>query len=441
MSNYSIVPNAALTATANAIRTKSGSQATIEFDHNTGFKDAVDAIPTGGETEPPMLDVDFIDYDGTLLYSYSAADFLAMAALPANPSHDGLTAQGWNWTLADAKAYVQEYGMLVIGQNYVTTDGKTHLYIKLSEEDNTGLSVSVVTKNTVNQQSKTIDWGDGTSDTYTDGNATTNTTHTHTYASYGDYVIKYSSPDSYYLGYDGTGGGILGNGENNRSNNICRKIEIGLTAVATTRTSFAGMHKLESISIPTNLTTALTGGSGNGTFLRCAGLKGLVFPNGLTSLGMSIEAESLRFVSFPKTITSLSGLSNPHKLKKLTLPSMSSPPGPSNAWEMRRVSIPGTYTSVSGDFLRACSALVSLTLPATLTSFSGYAYSWPNSLKELHCLPTTPPTNDNTRLVNSLPDNCVIYVPYSEDHSILEAYQTATNWSVGASKMVEEEPQ
>lgn len=47
MSDYSIVPNAALTATANAIRTKSGSQATIEFDHNTGFADAVDAIPTG----------------------------------------------------------------------------------------------------------------------------------------------------------------------------------------------------------------------------------------------------------------------------------------------------------------------------------------------------------------------------------------------------------
>ena len=49
MSDYSIVPNAALTATADAIRTKSGSQATIEFDHDTGFADAVDAIPTGAE--------------------------------------------------------------------------------------------------------------------------------------------------------------------------------------------------------------------------------------------------------------------------------------------------------------------------------------------------------------------------------------------------------
>lgn len=46
MSNYSIVPDAALTATADAIRTKSGSQSPIEFDHNTGFKSAVDAIPS-----------------------------------------------------------------------------------------------------------------------------------------------------------------------------------------------------------------------------------------------------------------------------------------------------------------------------------------------------------------------------------------------------------
>lgn len=48
MSGYSIVPNAALTAMADAIRTKSGSQATIAFDKNTGFADAIAAIPTGG---------------------------------------------------------------------------------------------------------------------------------------------------------------------------------------------------------------------------------------------------------------------------------------------------------------------------------------------------------------------------------------------------------
>ena len=35
-------------------------------------------------------------------------------------------------------------------------------------------------------------------------------------------------------------------------------------------------------------------------------------------------------------------------------------------------------------------------------------------------------------------NNIKVYVPYSSDHSILEAYKTATNWSTYASLMVEE---
>ena len=70
------------------------------------------SVNVGGDRADEK-DVNFYDYDGTRLYSYSAADFAALDALPANPSHDGLTAQGWNWTLADAKTYVATYGELV----------------------------------------------------------------------------------------------------------------------------------------------------------------------------------------------------------------------------------------------------------------------------------------------------------------------------------------
>lgn len=37
-----------LTATANAIRSKAGTTGTIQYKTNTGFADAVNAIPTGG---------------------------------------------------------------------------------------------------------------------------------------------------------------------------------------------------------------------------------------------------------------------------------------------------------------------------------------------------------------------------------------------------------
>jgi hypothetical protein len=56
---------------------------------------------------------------------------------------------------------------------------------------------------------------------------------------------------------------------------------------------------------------------------------------------------------------------------------------------------------------------------------------------EYHLAPTTPPTL-GTGVFNNIVDDCVIYVPYSEDHSILNAYKTAANWSTYASKIQEE---
>lgn len=49
MADYYVVPKSALDATADAIKSKTGSSEEIEFTGD-GFKDAVDAIPTGGGT-------------------------------------------------------------------------------------------------------------------------------------------------------------------------------------------------------------------------------------------------------------------------------------------------------------------------------------------------------------------------------------------------------
>ena len=95
------------------------------LDDYSGY---VDRIQQGGGIVEES-DVNFYDYDGTILYAYTKADFLALNEMPANPTHQGLTAQGWNWVLADAKSYVNKYGGLIIGQNYITDDGKTRLYV------------------------------------------------------------------------------------------------------------------------------------------------------------------------------------------------------------------------------------------------------------------------------------------------------------------------
>jgi hypothetical protein len=41
-----------------------------------------------------LLPVRFIDYDGTVLHTYSINDFLALESMPSNPEHKGLISQG-----------------------------------------------------------------------------------------------------------------------------------------------------------------------------------------------------------------------------------------------------------------------------------------------------------------------------------------------------------
>jgi len=104
----------------------------------------------------PEKTVQFINYDGSVLYSYTPSQFAALDSLPSFPSVSGLVAQGWNWTLADAKAHVATYGSLKIGQMYTTTSGATEIDITLVAP-NLSPYLIVTLSGPI-----TIDWGDDT---------------------------------------------------------------------------------------------------------------------------------------------------------------------------------------------------------------------------------------------------------------------------------------
>lgn len=110
MSRYSI-DGAILEDIADAINAKTGEAAAMTPGE---MADAISSI-SGGRSSVPSKDVNFIDYDGTVVYSYTAAEFAELTAMPDNPSHDGLTSQGWNWSLSDAQTYVAKYGKLNVG--------------------------------------------------------------------------------------------------------------------------------------------------------------------------------------------------------------------------------------------------------------------------------------------------------------------------------------
>ena len=152
-----------------------------------GNIEVIYAKPTPVVTEVEEKDVNFIDYDGTVLYSYTASEFANLTALPANPSHSGLTAQGWNWTLANAKAVVAKYGgVLTIGQMYTTSDGKTRIYISLIE----GRTEFPFRFYQSAANGVSVDWGDSSQAETFSGTGTITTTHA--YASAGEYVISLS---------------------------------------------------------------------------------------------------------------------------------------------------------------------------------------------------------------------------------------------------------
>lgn len=231
--------------------------------------------------------VRFYDYDGTLLYSYTPEEFLELTAMPANPTHTGLVAQGWNWSLSNAKSHVTKYGQLIVGQMYITASGATEINITLTAPDlhpYLGLSP----KGTV-----TIDWGDNsTPDTLT-GTSFTRQYIQHDYATGGNYTIKITVNDGQvaFEGYSNSGSNIL---NTTTSNDYSQRYRSGITSV------FFGDNvlllayaldecpNLSTVTLPSGLTAKY--GSSSSTACSsmlgsCRSLKFVVIPDTLDRIG------------------------------------------------------------------------------------------------------------------------------------------------------------
>ena len=232
----------------------------------------ISMFPIGGRDSSSVAnskEVNFLDYDGTILYSYTAAEFAALASMPANPTRDGLTAQGWNWSFANAKAYVAKYGNLNIGQMYVTDDGKTRIYIHL-EEGRTSPVLGVCPNGTVD-----IDWGDGTTHDTLTGSDTSTAVYTsaHSYAAPGDYVIQLTVTGS--MGFGSKSLLVYTSEPDNRNSaysNAIRKVELGSSVTSIGDYAFQYCYSLSSITIPDGVTSI-----GNYAFYNCYGLAHLYF--------------------------------------------------------------------------------------------------------------------------------------------------------------------
>ena len=243
-------------------------------------------------------DVTFIDYDGSVLYSYSLAEAQALTELPALHSHDGLVCQGWNWTLEAIKALNRP---VTVGAMYITDDGATRLHIRIATVGR--MTVPLYIGQTM-ANGVSIDWGDGSTAKTLSGTGNVNTSHT--YAEPGDYIIALMPKDGCTLSF-GNGSSsycVMGStGNNGRVYcNMLQEVYIGKNVTSIGNSAFRGCYSLASITIPTGVTSigaysfshgdALASTSvqslvttiGNSAFNGCQSLSSITIPTGVTSI-------------------------------------------------------------------------------------------------------------------------------------------------------------
>ena len=362
--------------------------------------------PGGGGVSPQQ--VRFIDYDGSILYAYTAQEAQALSSLPANPSHSGLVAQGWNWTLQQIKAQLTAMpdGDVWVGQMYITQSGDTEIDVSMPEGRLSPV-LTIAVNGTV-----TVDWGDNTTaDTVTGTSLTVDKSPSHTYTAAGDYtIVIHVVSGSFAFHCDATSYYPLlrknATGTQNRVYGKCVQAvrlgngitEIGaytfqycynLTSVTIPSTvtsigtsAFYGCYTLSSITIPSGVTSISPT-----VFSACYGLTSVTIPSGVTNIWNTAFSGcySLTSVTIPSTVTSIgtNAFQNCQLLSSITIPS-----GVTrietyaflNCYNLASITIPSTVTGIGANAFQGCYTLSSITIPSGVTSIANRVFSGCSSL-------------------------------------------------------------
>ena len=393
----------------------------------------------GGESLPPS-DINFYDYDGTIVAAWTLEELAAATALPSNPEHEGLISQGWNWSLEDLKSANRPMN---VGQMYITDDGKTRLYISIKSKRD--LNVTLFFTQTA-ANGITLDWGDGSA---VETNSSIGKVKiSHAYAFTGEYVITFEPADGCEFGLGSNGDryttaenviGIKSVATNNYSYaDMLRKVEIGANMTRLNGYAFGWCETLATISLPASIRTV-----GPYVFRQCKSVRAVIIPNGVTSLadgyGFIQSGGNVAVISLPSSINALGDniFYSYSGRNPITIPD-----GITiiNKWAFNQcnrlptVHIPSSVETIIDQAFGYNYCLSEVTIPANVKSIGAKVFNTCSRAVAYHLKPTTPPTLANTDAFSSIPSDCVFYVPKGS----LSAYKSATNWSTYASYMQEE---
>ena len=348
----------------------------------------VEGIFTGGGGTAPSTkpnDVTFIDYDGSILYSYSLEEAQALTELPALPSHDGLVCQSWNWTLEAIKALNRP---VTVGAMYITDDGATRLHIRIATVGR--MTVPLYIGQTV-ANGVSIDWGDGSTAETLTGTGNVNTSHT--YAETGYYVISLMPEDGCTLSLGGGASSycVMGpTGDNGRVYcNMLQDVSVGKNVTSIYNYAFYNCYSLASITIPDGVTSIVDYAFGN-----CYSLASITIPDGVTSI------YNYAF---------------------------------NNCYSLASITIPDGVTSIDYSTFNNCYSLASITIPDGVTSIGSSAFYNCYGMRYYDFSTCTAiPALSNTNAFKSIPSDCQMLIP----SALYDEWRTATNWATYASYMV-----
>ena len=396
-----------LTKVASAIREKGGTSAPLVYPD--GFVTAIQAIQTGGGTTPGAPgDITFYDYDGTIVTSWTLAELATKTALPDYPSHEGLTCQGWNWSLADLKTANRKMN---VGAMYITNDGATRLHIRIATVGR--MTVPLYIGQTV-ANGVSIDWGDGSSAETLSGTGNVNTSHTYTEP--GDYIISLMPQDGCTLSFgDGSiSNCVMGSTENNGRVycNMLKEVYVGKNVTTIGSYVFKNCCSLASVTIPDGVTSI-----GSYAFYNCYSLAIVTIPDGVTSIKNNAfySCYSLTSVTIPDGVTSIGNFTF------------------YNCYSLASVTIPSGVASISNSIFYNCYSLAIVTIPDGVTSIDDNAFGYCYGMRYYDFSASTAvPTLSNTNSFRKIPSDCQMLIP----SALYDAWSTATNWVQYASYMV-----
>ena len=305
-----------------------------------------------------------------------------------------------------------------VGAMYITDDGKTRIYITLTE-GRTSPMLGCCPNGTV-----TVDWGDGSTPDVLTGTSVTAAkwTPTHEYAAPGDYVITLAvNGEMGFYGSTsttaGAGSGFLRYSDGTDYRNIAyqssiKKIEIGGGVTSMGAGTFMNCYSMTSVSIPNSITDI-----GGSACYNCYSMQSVSIPNRVTSFGSMVfqNCYSVQSISVPNGVTNFAAFVF------------------YNCYSMARLIIPDNVTGIGNYTFYYCHSITRVIVPGSVKSIGTYAFYYQYGVRYYDFTRhTAVPTLNNVNAFTGISADCEIRVPAA----LVDQWKALTNWSAYADYIV-----